>query len=267
MSREEIIRKCLSYIEDHLEKNPTVDQIAAYLNYSAPQLRRIFRDYTGFSIGQYIRIEKTGRAASALKNGLCVADTSVVSGYGESSSLSHAFGDIYGVAPSRYISAKELPIIKIHVPVTIAGYILRRAEGVAEPGLALWHGYDFSSVDVTDFQVVSPEGGAEVGIWTEIDGEKCYLFGICCKEDAAIPDGMVRYKLPKGLYAMFPVPEAANTQELSERIHITMGSAIAYCDSAKTFDPICQGLIRKYWKTPSITEPGTAKAIIRTGRA
>ena len=132
---------------------------------------------------------------------------------------------------------EDLPIIKINLPTTVAGYILHRAEA-GHSGLALWYGYDFSVFNPDDFSIASPEGGAEVGLWTEIDGERCYLFGVTCRPDATIPESMVLHTLPPVTWAMFPVPSGANTHELFENLNAALAGSIEHCGEAATYEPI-----------------------------
>ena len=248
MANSEIVRKCVEFIEGNLDKELSVELIAEQLSYSAPYLRRCFRQHTGFKLSYYIRVAKTERAAQALKRGLCVSEAAELSGFGDYYNLSHSFGGVYGVPPSSYIGAKALPSIRLQAPVTVAGYVLRRVEADEDQtGLALWHGYDFSKFDPNDFNVASPEGGVEVGIWTEIDGEKCYLFGVCCRNDATIPGSMVRCTLPPALYAMFLIPEAENTHELSENIKAALKPALRYCEDAKKFEPVPDMPVLEYY--------------------
>ena len=175
-----------------------------------------------------------------------ISITSVSSNANTIFSFSRTFRKEPGVPPSTYIGAMELPI-KYEMPINVAGYILRRAEKNAEPGLALWNGYDFSRCNPADFQTASPEGGAVVAVWTEIDGEKCYLFGVCCKHDATIPDGMVRCVLPAGHYAMFLVPKAESAHELGEKIRAALAPAMAHCKHAKTIEPIPDAPVIEYF--------------------
>ena len=248
MKNSEVVRKCVEFIEANLDKDLSLEFIAQKLNYSIPHLRRCFQQYTSFTLGYYIRVAKTEPAARALMEGLGVSEAAELNGFGDYYKLSHLFSDVYGVPPSSYIGAKGLPSIKIHVPITVAGYVLRRVEADADQtGLALWHGFDFSKVNPTDFSVASPEGGAEVAVWTEINGEQCYLFGVCCREDATIPDGMVCCTLPPALYAMFLIPETEDTHELSENIKAAIKPALAHCEEAKKYDPIPDMPVLEYY--------------------
>ena len=247
MEAGEVARRCVEYIAEHPDGELSVETLAEKLSYSVPHLRRSFLRYTGYNLGYYIRLAKTERAARALIEGLRVAEAAELGGFGDYYNLSHSFSGVYGVPPSSYIGAKDLPTIKLQVPTTVAGYILRRASEHAEPGLALWHGYDFSGVDPSDFQVASPEGGAEIGVWTELGGEQCYLFGVVCREDAVIPPGMVRCALPPAVYAMFLIPETESTQELSDRIRAAMAPALAYCDAAKKYEPVPGAPVLEYY--------------------
>lgn len=248
MASSEIVRKCVEFIEANIDNNLTVETVADQLGYSVRYLRRSFQAYARFTLGYYIHVAKTERAAQALSQGLCVSEAAELCGFGDYYNLSHSFSGVYGVPPSSYIGAKDLPRIRIQVPVTVAGYVLRRVEdGEDHSGLTLWHGYDFSIYDENDFNVASPEGGAEVGVWTELNGEKSYLFGVCCREDATIPESMVRCTLPPALYAMFPIPEAEDTHELSLNFRAALAPALARCGDAKKYEQVPDAPVMEYY--------------------
>lgn len=160
----------------------------------------------------------------------------------------HVFKDVYGVTPSVYKDglANELPVIKHMTPITLACYVLHRAEDGVK-GLALWHGWDFSKVDPDDFNRVSPEGGAEIALWTELDGERSYLFGVTCAEDAEIPGGMIRYTLPPATYALFPVPGSEDTAQLFDKINAALSRAMQHCDIGTSYVPMSSRPCLEYY--------------------
>lgn len=238
MGYEEAARACQAYIEENLDKELTLESIARALNVSTIYLRRSFRKVSNVTVGKYVQNARLARAAHDLIHGLCiVSEAAQISGFSSIYSFSKTFRRVLGVPPSRYMGAEDLPIIRVALPTTVAGYILHRAED-GHSGLALWHGYDFSGVDPDDFNVASPEGGAEVGIWTEIDGEKCYLFGVICRADATIPAGMVRHTLPPATWAMFPIPPGGNTHALYENLNAALADSLERCGEAAAFEPI-----------------------------
>ncbi len=238
MRYEDIARACQAHILNNLDKDLTVESIADHLGFAPTYVRKCFRRFSGVSIGKYIQNMRLARAAHDLIRRLCiVSEAAQLSGFSSIYSFSKTFSKALGVPPSRYIGAEDLPIIRISLPTTVAGYILHRAEG-GHSGLALWHGHDFSGVNKDDFNLASPEGGAEVGLWTEIDGAQCYLFGVTCRPDAEIPAGMVLHTLPPVTWAMFPVPVGANTHELYENLNAALETSIDHCDGAATYEPI-----------------------------
>ena len=238
MSYQDAARACQAYIDANLDKELTLESIAKVLNFSTIYLRRSFHAVSNVTVGKYIQNARLSRAAHDLIHGLCiVSEAAQISGFSSIYSFSKTFCKVLGVPPSRYKGAEDLPIIKINLPTTVAGYILHRAEA-GHDGLALWYGYDFSVFNPDDFSIASPEGGAEVGLWTEIDGEKCYLFGVTCRPDATIPESMVLHTLPPVTWAMFPVPSGANTHELFENLNAALTGSIEHCDEAATYEPI-----------------------------
>jgi len=248
MDINEAVRACQAYIHENLDKDLTLETLAERYSFSPSYLRKSFRKYAGVSIGKYIQNARLSRAAHDLIHGLCiVSEAAQLSGYSSVFSFSKTFCRVLGVPPSSYIGAEGLPIIRIQVPTTVAGYILHRTSSRAEPGLALWHGHDFSGDDPADFSLASPEGGAEVGLWMELDGEQCYLFGVCCREDAAIPEGMQRFTLPPVTWAMFPVPAGTNTQELCDNLHAALAASAAHFDEAGTYEPVPDAPVMEYY--------------------
>lgn len=236
MEIDEAVRACLEYIDAHLDEPLTPEGLAAHFHFSETHFRRCFQDYVGLSIGKYIRIARTGSAAQELMRRLSVKSVAAKYGYETLSGFSRAFEKVYGVPPSSYRgdAARGLPVIECFAPITLACYALRSAED-GETGLALWHGWDFSGVDPADFERASPEGGAEIGLWAELDGQQRYLFGVTCAEDAAIPEGMLRYTLAPATYAMFAVPQGEDTAQLWENINTVLDASLRHCGDAKAY--------------------------------
>ena len=238
MGYEDAARACQAYIDANLDKELTLESIANALSFSTVYLRKSFKKVSNVTIGKYIQNARLSRAAYDLIRGLCiVSEAAQISGFSSIYSFSKTFRKVLGVPPSKYMGAEDLPIIKITLPTTVAGYILHRA-GDGHSGLALWHGYDFSVFNKDDFNIVSPEGGAEIGIWTEIDGERCYLFGVICRPDATVPENMVLHTFPPVTWAMFPISNGADTHELYENLCVALAGTIEHCDEAATYEPI-----------------------------
>lgn len=58
------------YIEDNIELNPDVTDVASYCYFSTRQLTRIFRKYEGLSTGEYIIKRRIARIEELLRNDL-----------------------------------------------------------------------------------------------------------------------------------------------------------------------------------------------------
>ena len=236
MDMDESIQSCLDYIDAHLDERLTPENLAARFHYSESHLRRSFLAHMGISVTRYIRIARTARAARDIMNNVPVKAAVVTYRYKTSSGFARAFERIYGVPPTSYReeTAWGLPVIEFFAPLTLACYVLRTAED-GMGGLALWHGWDFSAVGVRDFSQAAPDGGAEIGMWTELDGKRCYLFGVVCAKDAKIPEGMLRYTLPPAAYAMFSVEASEDTAQLWENVNAALDVSLQCCDDAKTY--------------------------------
>lgn len=98
-----ITRKIISYIEDHLDKDLTLEKIAAAQNYSKFYMVRVFKEHTGITPYQYIRSRRLEKAAEKLvKTDLPVVEISMEAGYGSQQAFGRVFRCEYGCTPLEY---------------------------------------------------------------------------------------------------------------------------------------------------------------------
>ena len=72
MGEDKIFEKIVSYIEDHLEEDLSLDTIAEALNYSKFYIARTFAQQTGCTVYKYIQ----GRRLTLAAEKLCLLYTS-----------------------------------------------------------------------------------------------------------------------------------------------------------------------------------------------
>lgn len=63
---EDIIRKTINYIEEHLHECLTLDDVAKQASFSKYHFHRIFRSSIGMSVTEYIRMRRLTNASAAL---------------------------------------------------------------------------------------------------------------------------------------------------------------------------------------------------------
>lgn len=90
----------LDYIEDNLTGNIDYDVIAKVSLSSGDLFQRMFSNFTGISLSEYIRRRRLSSAAILLSKGnYSVIDVAFVYGYESPDSFSYAFKKLHGVTP------------------------------------------------------------------------------------------------------------------------------------------------------------------------
>lgn len=98
----ESIQQAISYIEDHLLEDLSMEQIAKEANSSAFHFQRTFSILTDMSLGDYIRRRRLTFAAQELLNtDNKIIDVSYKYGYDTPESFTKAFRKQHGITPSE----------------------------------------------------------------------------------------------------------------------------------------------------------------------
>lgn len=66
MEHNTLISQMITYIENHLEENLTLDTISEKMNYSKFYLNRLFSEQVGYTICKYIQMRRLTKAAQKL---------------------------------------------------------------------------------------------------------------------------------------------------------------------------------------------------------
>jgi AraC family transcriptional regulator len=99
----EITQKTVSYIEGNLTEEIQMDIFPSVIGYSKYHLSRVFKQETGKSIGEYIRLRRLAMAASLLLQ----TDESIITiaflfRFQSQEAFTRAFKDVYGLPPGKY---------------------------------------------------------------------------------------------------------------------------------------------------------------------
>lgn len=98
------INKILTYIDDNLNNDLTLEKLSNIVHYSPFHLHRLFRAYTNEPINQYITRKRIEKTASLLihKKDLSISEIALNYGFNSNSSFTRTFKKTYGVSPSEF---------------------------------------------------------------------------------------------------------------------------------------------------------------------
>jgi AraC family transcriptional regulator len=97
------IEKILEYIHLNIREPLSLDDLAAQSCWSRWQLQRVFQDYTGFSVAQYVKEIKLSQAAEQVLSGnQRMLDVAFEFGFNSEISFNRSFKQFFGVTPKRY---------------------------------------------------------------------------------------------------------------------------------------------------------------------
>lgn len=98
-----LIDEALDYIEQHLDENLSLEQIAARVYVSPFHFHRVFTAAMGVPLMRFVREQRIARAAIALRStGRTVQEIALDAGFESPSAFIRAFQDVLGLSPGRY---------------------------------------------------------------------------------------------------------------------------------------------------------------------
>ena len=99
-AHDDKIEQTLSFINENLDRELTVDQLAARIYLSRYHFMRLFKEQTGSTVHAYIRRKRLLRAAKLIRSGVPVSRVAADTGYADYSAFYRAFRDCFGASPS-----------------------------------------------------------------------------------------------------------------------------------------------------------------------
>jgi AraC family transcriptional regulator len=98
------VNRILTFIDENIDSELSLEKVAAIGHYSPFHLHRIFKEITNETLNAYItrkRIEKTA-AMLMHRRELTIADIYLQNGFSSNSSFTRAFKKFYGVSPTQF---------------------------------------------------------------------------------------------------------------------------------------------------------------------
>ncbi len=96
------IKDILTYINDHLNEDISIDNIANHFNIGNTTLWRLFRQHIQLSPKEYILKKRIARASELLAEGATVKDAAEQSGFNSYTNFIRTFTEHMGVTPRQY---------------------------------------------------------------------------------------------------------------------------------------------------------------------
>ena len=222
-----LLQECRRYILAHLDDDDlSPEKLAQVFHYEYPSFRAFFKEITGFSIHEFVRLKRIHRAAQYLCQGGHISTAAKKAHFKTLSGFHKAFRSVYGVSATEYAATRGTVLMG---PVTvetrpdryIVGYAFPAEDGLEEgESCAYWLGKTFPSVPAEEYEKIG--GGADMmGIWSEFPDGLWYILGPPVEELRYVPEQMRSVKLTGGMFAIVQVPEADNNQQLSENFRST----------------------------------------------
>lgn len=103
VTENEKINQVLSYINENLTEDMSLDSLAARFYTSKYYLSRQFKQFTGLSLYQYIMKKRLISARNLLRDGTPVMETCLQCGFGDYSNFLKAFKREFGKTPSNFL--------------------------------------------------------------------------------------------------------------------------------------------------------------------
>lgn len=96
------IESAMSYIDNHLHLNLSLEKIAGELNVDKYYLSHLFKQQTGGTIYRYVLLKKIALSKQLLSAGNSVSDTCYLSGFNDYANFIRTFKNITGIPPGKY---------------------------------------------------------------------------------------------------------------------------------------------------------------------
>ena len=99
----QIVEVINQYIDEHIERSLTVEELAAHVYLSKYYFMRMFKEATGATVHRYILQKKLAHACNDMRKGASASAAAEGAGFSDYSSFYRAFKKEFGYSPIHYI--------------------------------------------------------------------------------------------------------------------------------------------------------------------
>lgn len=239
------LNEAIEFIEEHLEDELNLEDIAKHSSYSAYHFQRFFNYILGIPLSEYIRRRRLSRAAFELQNGEKVIDVALRYGYMSADSFTRAFTKQHGITPreckKETISMELYPPMKFQLSIQGRESLKCRIEtkkafSMFGVNTQLDRSWEEGATSLAIEKFIS--GCKSKGIYSEMNSIYGYSsdmvlhrafkkknnsqidFGIYqyLKDGFYVPDYFTRIYIPDGQWAIFHAEEGS-MEEIWKRIY------------------------------------------------
>lgn len=233
----ECIGKAISYIEDNITEELTIEKIAKQVLISPFYFQKGFAMLCSFTVGEYIRQRRLTLAGSELvSTDKKIIDIALKYGYDSPDSFTKAFIRFHGVTPTAV--RRDGAMIKSFAPLKIkftleGGYVMdyriTQKDSFTVMGASRTFKYDRAKTEIPEFWSELHQPGKERAV--------CGMYGVCIDESMGsgefeyliadnynpaveIPEGFVTKVIPAHTWAVFSCKGAMpqSLQDVNEKI-------------------------------------------------
>ncbi|MBM7711155.1 helix-turn-helix domain-containing protein [Enterococcus xiangfangensis] len=102
-NKQDVVSEILKFMEEHLDKNYSVEELANLFFISPSYIKKIFKEHTGYSIINYYKTLKMEQAKDLIqKEDMSFTDIGLSLGYDSIHHFSNTFKKYTGLSPSKY---------------------------------------------------------------------------------------------------------------------------------------------------------------------
>lgn len=210
----ESIREAITYIEENITEELTIENIAKHACISPFYFQKGFAMLCGFTVGEYIRKRKLSLAGNELiSTNQKIIDIALKYGYDSPDSFSKAFTRFHGITPT--VARKEGIMIKSYAPLKInfllkGGYTMDykivEKDAFTVMGTSKSFKFENATTEVPNFwneffqtgknEIVCGMYGINMDL--KMDGDQFeYMIADDYKPTEEIPEGFITKRIPK----------------------------------------------------------------------
>lgn len=260
--------EALTYIEENITGDLTVERIAREVHVSAFYFQKGFSMLCGHTVGEYIRMRRLSLAGSELvSSNVKIVDLAVQYGYDSADSFTRAFTRFHGSTPTevRRNSAALMSFAPLHIKLSLEGgtvmeYRIEEKPAFKVKGISRMFSYETANADIPkywDEMKTSAEGKSVMGMYgicfdAEISGNQFrYMIADDIQSESVLCKKLEEQEIPAHTWAVFPCRGSMPhiLQEVNRRIFAEWLPASRY--------EICGGYNIEYYSNAADYKDGT----------